>query len=136
MGYGIWVCTASFPRSLITTSKRLQKYDSRDYYLCPQVMETEAALEAAAMEAVELSVPPDEGQSTTSAAATVKQEVGFEASSEPAAAPALGEEEEQDVKTNPWYVDSLDHFRYYVCPECATTRYVNASSVLRFIFLD
>ena len=94
-------------------------------YLCTQVMETEAALEAAAMEAVELSVPPDEGQSTT-AAATVKQEVGgFEASSEPAAGPALGEEEEQDVKTNPWYVDSLDHFRYYVCPECATTRYVH-----------
>ena len=103
-------------------------------YLCPQVMETEAALEAAAMEAVELSVPADEGQSTT---ATVKQEVGFEASSEPAAGPALGEEEEQDVKTNPWYVDSLDHFRYYVCPECATTRYVCLNLyLLRFELLD
>ena len=107
-------------------------------YLCTQVMETEAALEAAAMEAVELSVPPDEGQTTTAAAAaTVKQEVGFEASSEPAAGPALGEEEEQDVKTNPWYVDSLDHFRYYVCPECATTRYLSLNlSLLRFKLLD
>ena len=104
-------------------------------YLCTQVMETEAALEAAAMEDVELSVPPDEGQSTTTAAATVKQEVGFEANSEPAAGPALGEQEEQDVKTNPWYVDSLDHFRYYVCPECATTRYV-CFIRLRFKFLD
>ena len=105
-------------------------------YLCTQVMETEGALEAAAMEAVELSVPPDEGQSAT-AAATVKQEVGFEASSEPAAGPALGEQEEQDVKTNPWYVDSLDHFRYYVCPECATTRYLSLNlSLLRFKLLD
>ena len=101
-------------------------------------MDTEAALEAAAMEAVELSVPPDEGQSTATATAavTVKQEVGFEASSEPAA-PALGEQEEQDVKTNPWYVDSLDHFRYYVCPECATTRYLSLNlSLLRFKLLD
>ena len=30
MVYGLWVCAASSRRSSITTSKRLQKYDSRD----------------------------------------------------------------------------------------------------------
>ena len=31
----------------------------------------------------------------------------------------VGEEE------NPWYVDSLEHFRYYFCPECATSKSEN-----------
>ena len=30
MVYGLWVCAASSRRSSIITSKRLQKYDSRD----------------------------------------------------------------------------------------------------------
>ena len=31
----------------------------------------------------------------------------------------VGEEE------NPWFVDSLEHFRYYFCPECAATKSEN-----------
>ena len=34
---------------------------------------------------------------------------------EPKLEPAM----ETGFEDNPWYVDTLDHFLYYVCPECA-----------------
>ena len=46
----------------------------------------------------------------------VQETAGMEASEQKA---GVGEEE------NPWFVDSLEHFRYYFCPECAATKSEN-----------
>ena len=45
----------------------------------------------------------------------------------------VGEEE------NPWFVDSLEHFRYYFCPECAATKSENyriSCSVYSFMVIN